>query len=87
MCTEPVTGLNQGNLDRVHIGSFECVEQGGEEFLDQRGVLVFQLACEDVDRFLLAVGQSADHHVLDHPGIWIVSPEVRGIGAVEGGGW
>lgn len=87
MCAEPIASPNHGFLDGSAFCAFEGVEQGGEELLQQRGVLVFRLACEDVDRFLLAVGQSADHHVLDHPGIWIVSPEVRGIGAVEGGGW
>lgn len=84
MRTEPIAGLNQGCLHGFTVCTFECVEQGGEEFLEESGCLFLRLASEDVDGFVFAERHPTDHHILYHPGIRITPPEMGGVSAIVG---
>ncbi len=82
MRTEPIACPNQGFLHSFTVCTFKGVEQGGEEFLEKSGCLVICLAGEDIDGFTLVECQPTDHHILDHPGIRIISPEMDGVSAI-----
>lgn len=85
MTVNPIARLDQGRLDILGICAFQCIEQSGEELLQESSLFILCFGFQDGDGFGFGEGVVADNDILDQPGLRVVLPMRDGIGAINRG--